>query len=318
MSLDRRRFLALAGATAASAAFAYPTGPIRLLVGFPAGGPNDILARPIAAWLSRRLGQPVVIENRPGSSGNVATAEVVRAPADGHTLLLVGPANAIGASLGSELGFVFLRDIAPVAAITREPLVMVVNPAVPATSVADVIAQARARSQRLRLASTGEGSAPHLTGELFRTMAGIDLNIVQFPGGAAALAATIEGKADVMFEPMSAALAPVKAGTLRALAVTTATHSPALPHVPTVSDTVPGFEASAVTGIGVPQRTPAEIIERLNREINAAYADPAVTAQLADTGGSVLALSPAQFGQLLAEETQKWGKMVRAARGGAR
>ena len=286
---------------------------MRLVVGFPAGGPNDILARLMGEWLSQRLGQPFVIENRPGASGNIATEAVVRAPADGYTLLLVGPANAISASLYDNLAFNFLRDIAPVAGITREPLVMVVHPSVPAKTVAEFIVHAKAEPGRIKMASTGNGSSPHVSGELFKIMTGLDLPVVHYAGGGPALKAMIDGQAQMMFEPMSAAIAPIRTGKLRALAVTTATHSPALPDVPPLGDVVPGYEASAATGLGVPSGTAADIIDTLNQAVNAAFADATMKARLADTGGMTLAGSPTQFGKLLADETEKWAKVVKAS-----
>ncbi len=295
---------------------AFPRKPLRLIVGFPPGGPNDTLARLMAGWLAPRLGQPVVVENQPGHAGNVATAAVVHAAADGHTLLLVGPANAISASLPEKLDFVFPRDIAPVAGITREPLVLLVHPAVPARSVAELIAYVKANPGKVRLASTGAWSAPHVTGELFRMLTGVTVEVVQYAGGGPALKALAGGDAQVMFEPMSAAIGPVRAGALRALAVTTATRSPALPDVATVGDTVPGYEASAATGIGAPHGTPAEVIARLNREINAAFADDGMRAKLLDAGGMPLPGTPAEFGKLMLDETEKWGKVVRFASGG--
>ncbi len=317
MRLARRLFLALgAGALTAPAARAqssYPTRPVRLLIGFPAGGPNDILGRLMAQWLSQRLGQPVEVENRPGASGNIATEMAVRAPADGYTLLLAGPANAISAALYDNLGFVFLRDIAPVGAITREPLVMVVHPSVPARTVGEFITLAKAQPGKLRMASTGNGSSPHVTGELFKMMTGVDMPVVHYAGGGPALKAMVEGQAEMMFEPMSAALPPVKAGSLRALAVTTTTRSSALPDLPIMADSVPGYEASAVTGIAAPRGTPAEIVDRLNREINAAFADPVMRTRLADTGGNLLPGTPAELGAILAAETEKWGRVVKAS-----
>jgi tripartite-type tricarboxylate transporter receptor subunit TctC len=318
MKNSRRRVLRLAGIAAALAAMprpawaqSYPSAPVRLIVGFPGGGPNDILARLMGQWLAQRLGQPFVVENRPGASGNIATEAVVRAPPDGHTLLLVGPANAISASLYPGLAFSFLRDIAPVAGITREPLVMVVHPSVPATTVAEFIAYAKAEPGRIKLASTGNGSSPHVSGELFKMLTGVEVAVVHYAGGGPALKAMIEGQAQVMFEPMSAAIAPIRSGQLRALAVTTITRSKALPDVPPMADAVPGYEASAVTGIGAPRSTPAGIIDALNAAINAAFTDPAMSARLADTGGSALTGSPAEFGKLLAEETEKWAKVVK-------
>jgi tripartite-type tricarboxylate transporter receptor subunit TctC len=319
MKLPRRQFLQLGGAVAAASAFPgpasaldYPVRPVRLVVGFPAGGPSDILARLMAQWLSERLGQPFVVENQPGAASNIATATVVRAPADGYTLLLVGPANAINASLFDKLEFNFMRDIAPVAGITREPLVMLLNPSVPARTGAELIADANSNPGKIRLALTDPGSAPHASGELFRMMTGVDLAVVRYTGGGpAALKGTIEGQSDLMFEPLSASIEPLRAGKLRALAVTTATRSPALPDLPIIGDFVPGYEASAVSGIGVPRNTPAEIIEALNAAVNAAFADPKMKARLADTGGSALAGSPAEFGKLMAQETEKWAKVVR-------
>jgi len=299
--------------TATALAQSYPSRPVQVIVGFPAGGPNDILARLMADWLSARLGQPVTVENKPGASSNTATELVVRAPADGYTLLLVGPANAINASLIDKPDFNFLRDIAPVVAVIREPLVMVVHPSVPANSVAQFIALAKAKPGKIKMAATGKGSSPHMSGLLFTTMTGVDLKIVQFSGGGPALKQMADGEMDMMFEPMSASIEPIRAGKLRALAVTTVTRSPALPDVPSLSDSVPGYEASVVTGIGVPAKTPAEVIERLNTEINAALADPATLTRLIDAGGMVLGGSPAEFGRLLTEETKKWGNVIKAS-----
>ncbi len=320
MKLPRRRFLHLAGFAAVTGlpavsrtagAQAYPARPVRFVVSFPAGGPNDILGRVMAQWLTERLGQPFVVENRPGASGNTGTEVVVRAPADGYTLLLVGPANAISASLYPNLSFDFRRDIALVAGITREPLVMVVHPSVPAKTVPEFIAYAKAHAGKVKMASTGNGSSPHVTGELFKMMTGVDVVVVHYAGGGPALRAMIDGQADMMFEPMSAAIEPIRTGKLRPLAVTTTARSQALPDVPTMGDFVPGYEASAVTGIGVPKATPAEIIDRLNKEINAAFADPKMKARLADTGGAVLPGSPADFEKLIAGEIEKWGKVIK-------
>ena len=289
----------------------YPARPVRLMVGFPPGGPNDILAHLMGRWLSGRLGQPFVIENRPGAGGNAATEAVVRAPADGHTLLLVGPANAISVSLYRNLSFNFVDDIVPVAGITREPLVMLVHPSVPAVTVPDFLAYARDNAGTIKLASTGKGTAPHLTGELFRQMAGLDLVVVHYSGGGSALQAMIAGDAGVMFEPMSAAIAPVRAGKLRALAVTTAARSRLFPDLPTVAESMRGYEASAVTGLGVPRRTPSDIVGQLNAAINAAFSDPAMMASLTDTGGIMLPGSPADFAKLVASEVEKWANVVK-------
>ena len=320
MKLLRRRFLQLAATAAVvpavvetASAQDYPTRPVRLVVGFPAGGPNDILGRLVGQWLSERLGQPVEVENRPGASGNVGTEAVVRAPPDGYTLLLVGPANAISGSLNANLSFNFLRDIAPVAGITREPLVMVVHPSVPARTVPEFIAHAKANPGKVKMASTGNGSSPHVTGELFKMMTGVDVVVVHYAGGGPALKAMIEGQAEMMFEPMSAAIEPIRSGKLRPLGVTTAARAQALSEVATVGESVPGYEASAVTGIGVPRNTPAEIIGRLNQAINAAFADPKMKARLADTGGAALPGSPADFGKLLVEETEKWAKVIKSS-----
>ena len=315
MKLLRRRFLQLAATAAvvpavleAASAQDYPTRPVRLVVGFPAGGPNDILGRLMAQWLSERLGQPVEVENRPGASGNVGTEAVVRAPPDGYTLLLVGPANAISGSLNANLSFNFLSDIAPVAGITREPLVMVVHPSVPARTVPEFIAYAKANPGKVKMASTGNGSSPHVTGELFKMMTGVDVVVVHYAGGGPALKAMIEGQAEMMFEPMSAAIEPIRSGKLRPLGVTTAARAQALPEVATVGESVPGYEASAVTGIGVPRNTPAEIIGRLNQAINAAFADPKMKARLADTGGAALPGLPADFRQAARRRDREMGQ----------
>jgi tripartite-type tricarboxylate transporter receptor subunit TctC len=320
MQSPRRHFLRLAGIAALlpaalpiAVAQSYPAQPVRLVVGFPQGGPNDILARMIGRWLSERLGQPFVVENRAGSSGNIATELVARAPADGYTLLLVGPANAINASLPPGSGFDFMRDIALVAGITREPLVMLVHPSVPAQSVPDFMGYAKSNPGRIRMASTGNSSSPHLSGVMFTTMSGVDLAVVHYPGGGPALKAMIGGQAEVMFEPMSAAIEPVRSGRLRALAVTTADRSEALPDVPTLAESLPGYRASAVTGIGVPKNTPTRIIDRLNREINAAFADPKMKALLAGTGGAVLPGTRADFERIMADEIGNWAKAVKVS-----
>jgi tripartite-type tricarboxylate transporter receptor subunit TctC len=292
---------------------AYPTRPVRFVVGFVPGGPNDILARLIGEWLSDRLGQPFVVENLPGASSNTATEAVVRAPADGHTLLLIGPANAINASLFPNLSFDIRRDIAPVAGLTREALVLVVHPAVPAPNVPQLIAYARANPGKIRMAMTSSGSSPHVSGKLFRLMTGVEVTEVPYEGGGPALRDLIAGQVDIMFEPMSASIRPIRAGSLRALAVTTTARSEALPDVPTMGDVVPGYEASAVTGVGVARNTPPEIIDTLNKAINAAYVDPKMKARLADTGGGVLPGSPAEFGAILAEEIEKWARVVKAS-----
>lgn len=289
----------------------FPLRPLRLVVGFPQGGPNDILARIVGAGLAARLGVSVAVENLPGDSGNTATAAVVSAPADGYTLLLAGPANAINKSLFDKLPFDFLRDIAAVASIAREPLVLVAHPAVPVTGPAELIALAKAMPGRLKMASTGSGSSPHVSGLMFASMAGVEFDIVQFSGGGPALKGMIEGEAQVMFEPMSAAIEPVRAGKLRALAVTTAGRSRALPDVPALGEFVAGYETSAVTGIGAPAKTPAGIIEKLNREINAALLDPAMKTRLENIGSDVLAGAPADFAALMSAETQRWARVLK-------
>jgi tripartite-type tricarboxylate transporter receptor subunit TctC len=321
MRLVRRRFLQLAALAAspgwptmAQIAYAqsYPSKPVHFVIGFPAGGPNDILGRIVAKWLSDKLDQPFNVENKGGKSGNIATEMVVRAPADGYTVLLCGPANAISGSLYPDLGFNFLRDITPVAGVTREPLVMVVHPSVAAKSVQEFIAIAKANPAN-KMASTGVGSSPHVTDELFKQMAGLQLPVVHYGGGGPALKAMIAGEAQMMFEPMSASIDPVRSGQLRALAVTTTQRSMALPEVPTIADTVAGYEASAVTGIGVPKGTPAEIVELLNKAVQAAFTDAGMKARLADTGGDPLPGTSADFAKLMAAETEKWGKVVKAA-----
>jgi tripartite-type tricarboxylate transporter receptor subunit TctC len=299
--------------TSAAHAQAYPSKPVRFVIGFPAGGPNDILGRIVAQWLSQRLGQPFNVENKGGRSGNIATEEVVRSAPDGYTILLCGPANAISGSLYPNLPFNFLRDIVPVAGVTREALVMVVHPSVPAKTVPEFLAYAKANADKIKMASTGNGSSPHVTGELFKQMSGLRLDVVHYGGGGPALKAMIAGEAQVMFEPMSASIKPVRSGALRALAVTTAERSTALPDIPTVAETIPGYEASAVTGIGVPKGTPSAIVETLNTAMQAAFNDPAMKAKLAETGGAPLPGTATDFARLMAAETEKWGKVVRAA-----
>lgn len=318
MPLARRSFLRLSAASAMLPAMtpladaqAYPSRPVRFVVSFPQGGPNDTLGRIAAAWLSQRLGQPFEVENRPGRSGNVGTEIVVRAPADGYTILLCGPANAISGSLYPNLPFNFLRDMTPVAGITREALVMVVHPSVPSRTVAEFIAYAKAHLDKIKMASTGNGSSPHVTGELFKQMTNLPLQVVHYGGGGPALKAMIAGEAQMMFEPMSASIEPVRSGKLRALAVTTSTRSNALTEVPVLSDSVPGFEASAVTGLAVPKNTPADVVEALNRAMNAAFSDKDMVAKLADTGGAPLPGTAAEFARLMAAETEKWGDVVR-------
>jgi tripartite-type tricarboxylate transporter receptor subunit TctC len=292
---------------------AYPARPVRIVVGYPPGGLSDIVARLIGQSLSERLGQPFIIENRPGAASNIATEAVVHAPADGYTLLLVNPANATSATFYDKLNFNFVRDIAPVAGIIRAANILEVNPSVPATTVPEFIAYAKAHPGKVNFASAGNGTNLHLTGELFKMTTGVNLVHVPYRGSAPALTDLLGGQVQVMFDNLPSSIEYVRTGKLRPLAVTTATRSPALPDIPTVGDFVPGFEASVWQGIGAPKNTPPGIIERLNKEINAALADPKVSAKLANLGSTALALSPAEFGQLIADETHKWGRVIRAA-----
>ena len=291
---------------------AYPTRPVRIIVGFAPAGGQDIVARLIGHSLSERLGQQLIIDNRPGAGSTIAAEAVVHSAPDGYTLLLVGPPNAINATLYEKLNFNFLRDIAPVAAMMRVPNVMEVNPSVPARTVPEFIAYARANPGKIGMASAGIGSGPHMAGELFKMMAAVDMVHVPYRGGGPALIDLIAGQVQVTFEPVSSSIEHIRAGRLRALAVTSAMRSAALPDVPTVGEFVPGYEASAFYGVGVPKRTPVEIVETLNKEINASLTDPKVKARFANLGGIVLTGSPADFGKLIAEETEKWAKVIRA------
>ncbi len=315
----RRQFLHLAAGAAAPAlsrfawAQAYPSRLVRLIVAFPAGGGVDILARLLGQWLSERLGQPFIIENRPGASGNIGAEAVARASPDGYTLLLINSSNAINATLYDKLNFNFIADIAPVAGISAGPSVMVLHPSFPAKTVPEFIAYAKANPGKVNFASTGNGSNIHLAGELFKTMTGVNMVHVPYRGSATALTDLLGGQVQVMFTSIPASIEYIKDGKLRALAVTTAARSETLPNIPTVGEFVPGYEAIAVNGIGAPKNTPIEIIEKLNMAINAALADPKMKARLADLGGTVLPGTPADFGKLLAEETEKWGKVVQAA-----
>jgi len=316
----RRQILHLAAGAAAlpavsrlARAQAYPSRPVRIVVGFPPGGGTDIAARLIGQWLSERLGQQFVIENRPGAGSNIATEAVVRASADGYTLLLVSAAHAINATLYDKLNYNFLRDFAPVAGIIRVPNVMEVNPSLPPKSVSEFIAYAKANPGKVNYASGGNGTAQHLSGELFKMMTGVVMVHVPYRGDAPALTDLIGGQVQVMFGSIPPSVEHVRAGKLRALAVTTATRSEALPDIPTVSDFVPGYEASAWYGIGAPRNAPGEVVDKLNKEINAALADTKMNARLADLGGKVLPGSPAEFGKLIADETEKWAKVVKFA-----
>ena len=318
MKLPRRRFLQLgAGAVALPAvsriarAQAYPARPVRIIVGFPAGSGVDIVARLVGQWLAERVGQPFIIENRPGAGGNIATEAVVRAAPDGQTLLWIGSPNAINATLYEKLNFDFLRDIAPVASINCEPSAMVVNTSFPVKSVPEFIAYAKANAGKINMASAGNGTVSHVAGELFKMMAGVDMVHVPYRGGPPALTDLLGGQVQVMFVTTSASIEHIKAGKLRPLAVTTAARSEALPDIPTVGEFVPGYEGSNCFGLGAPRGTPTEIVEKLNREINAGLADPKIKARFADLGGTVLPLSPADFGKLIADETEKWSKVVK-------
>lgn len=302
--------LTLAGAAQAAD---YPNRPVRIIVGYPAGGATDILARIFAQYLSEKLGQQFIVENRAGAGNNLGTEAVVRAAPDGYTLLLVNPANAVNASLYKKLNFVFLRDIAPVAGFVRVPNVMEVHPSVPAKTVAEFIAYVKANPGKVNVASSGNGTSIHLSGELFKMMTGLQMTHVPYKGSAPMLTDLLGGQVQVTFDNLPASIAHIKAGKLRALAVTTAVRSPELPDVPTVADTVPGYEASAFFGLGAPKDTPKEIIELLNKHINEAIKDPAILKKLSDLGGMPIAGTPEQFGKVVADETAKWEKVVGAA-----
>jgi tripartite-type tricarboxylate transporter receptor subunit TctC len=321
VKLPRRNFLHLAVGAAALPALSriawaqesYPTRPVRLLVGYAAGGPADTIARLVAQWLSERLGQQVVVENRVGAASNIAAEAVVRSPPDGYTLLYVTISNAVNATLYDKLSFDLMRDIVPIASITRSPGVLEVNPSFPAQTVPEFIAYAKANPGKINMASAGLGSAPHLYTELFKMMTGVDVVQVHYRGSGPALPDLIAGQVHAMFDPIASSIAYIRAGKLRPLAVTTGTRLEVLPNIPTMGDFVPGYEASGWYGIAAPKNTPAEIVARLNAEINAALADPKMKGLFADVGGAVLPGSPADFGKLLADETEKWGKVIRAA-----
>ena len=320
MKLPRRQFLHLAAGAAAlpgvariARAQAYPTRPVRIIVGIPAGSATDIAARLIGQWLSERLGQPFIIENRVGAGGNVGTEMVVRSAPDGYTLLMVNGANAISATIYEKLNFNFIRDIAPVATISSNTLVMVVHPSAPAKSVPEFIAYAKANPGKIAMASAGNGTIQHVTGELFKMMAGIDLLHVPYRGAPPALTDLIGGRVQVMFDVLPSSIEYIKASKLRALAVTAAARSEVLPEIPTVGEFVPGYEASGWIGVGAPKATPAEIVEKLNKEINVALADPKMRARISDLGSAVFASSPAEFTNFIAAETEKWGKVIKFA-----
>jgi len=319
MKLSRRTFLHLAAGVVVPAssglvrAQAYPAQPVRLLIGFAAGGAPDILARLIGQWLSEHLGQPFVVENRPGASGNLATEAVVTAPSDGYTLLLLTLADAVNATLYQNLNYKFARDLTPVAGLSRDPDVMVVNPIFPAKTVPEFISYAKANRGKLNMASPGVGTSPHMAGELFKFMTGIEMTHVAYRGSAPALTDLLSGQVQIYFAPISACIEYVRTEKLRALAVTTATRSAALPEVPPLGDFVPGYEMSAWYGIGAPKNTPAEIVDRLNSKINSGLADPGMTARLASLGSSAFPVSPSDFGKFIAAETEKWAKVIKAA-----
>ncbi|HEY3643117.1 MAG TPA: tripartite tricarboxylate transporter substrate binding protein [Xanthobacteraceae bacterium] len=316
MNLVRRRFLYLAGAAIAAPAAAwsqtYPARPLHMVVGFAAGGGADIIARLIGQSLSERLGQQIVVDNRPGAGTNIATEVVVKAAPDGYTLLLANSPNAINTTLYDNLSFDFIRDVAPVASIGRVPLVMVVNPTLPAKTVAEFIAYAKANPGKVNMGSGGNGAPDHMSGELFKAMAGVGILHVPYRGVAPAIADLLGGQVQVIFGTMPAVIALIKSGKLRALGVTTAARSDQLPDVPAIGEFVPGYEASQWYGIGAPRNTPPEIVARLNTEINAALADPKLQARFTDLGGIPTPMTPAEFGKFVAAETEKWGKVVRA------
>ena len=319
MQVPRRQFLQLSASAAALAvsrfawAQAYPSRPVRLIVPFPPGGGAEISARLIGQWLSERLGQPFIIDNRPGAGTNIGTEAVVRAPPDGHTLLLVNAANAINATLYDKLSFNFIRDIAPVGGIMRVPSVMVVHPSLPARSVPELIAYAKADPGKLSMASGGIGSGSHVAGELFKMMAGVNMVHVPYRGVAPALTDLLGGQVQVMAASSAASIEYIRSSKLRALAVTGPTRTDVLPDIPSVGEFLPGYEASGWFGVGAPRNTPGEIIDRLNNEINAGLADPRIKARFADLGGTVLGGSAADFGKFVADETEKWSKVVKFA-----
>jgi len=320
MNFLRHQFLRLAAVVAAAAAVPqlasaldYPTRPVRIIAGFAAGGGVDVTARLIGQWLTDRLGQSFVIENRPGAGGNIGTEAVVNAAPDGYTLLLATVPNAVNASLYEKLSFNFIRDIVPVAGIIRVPMVILLNPSVPAATVAEFISYAKANPDKVNMASAGNGSAPHMAGELFKTMAGVNLVHVPYRGQGPALTDLLGGQVQVLFAATPGTTEYITTGKLRALAVTSASRAEMLPELKTVADFVPGYEASQWYGIGAPSNTPVEIVDKLNKEINAAIADAGMKARFAAIGGEPLGGSPAEFGKLISEETEKWGRVVRAA-----
>ncbi|HUE12495.1 MAG TPA: tripartite tricarboxylate transporter substrate binding protein [Steroidobacteraceae bacterium] len=320
MTLPRRRFLHLAAGAAAlpamsraASALDYPTRPVRIVVGFAPGGATDIAARLIGQWLSDRLGQPFTVENRPGASTNVAAEVVVHSPPDGYTLMAFSISNTVNPALFTQLNFNFVRDMSGVAGINSSPLVLEINPAVPVTSVPELITYAKANSGKISLGNFGVGTSSHVVGELFKMMAGVNMVDVPYRGGAPMVTDLLGGQVQVAFDNLSGSIEQIRAGKLRALAVTTVSRSPALPNVPTLGKFLPGFEADSWIAIGAPKNTPAEIIDKLNREINAGLADPKIVARLTDFGSTALTLSPADLDKFVVDETEKWGKVVRAA-----
>ena len=320
MKLPRRQFLHLAAGAAALPAVshfawaqAYPTRPVRIIVPFAPAGTTDIVARLIGQWLSEHLDQQFVVDNRTGGAGNIGTEAVVRATPDGYTLLMIDVSSAINATLFSKLNFVFLRDIAPVANVVRVANILVVNPSFPANTVPEFIAYAKANPGKISLASAGIGTPNHLSGELFKMMTGVDMTHVPYRGGGPAIADLLGGQVHATFAVVTTAIEYIRAGKLRALAVTSATRQEALPDIPAMADFLPGYEATGWFGLFAPKSTPIEIVEKLNKEINAALADPKMKARLSDLGGTVVPGSPADFGRLVADDTEKWGKVIRAA-----
>jgi len=320
MKFPRRQFLQLAASAVAlpvvlrvARAQTYPSRPVRLIIGYPAGGANDIIGRLIGQWLSERLGQQFIIENRAGAAGNIATEAVVRSPADGYTLLVVGSFNAINATLYDKLSFNFIRDVEPVAGIIRSTFVMLLNPSFPAKTVPEFIGYAKANPGKINMASAGSGNLTHVAGELFKAMTGVNMLHVPYRGGAPAMTDLIGGQVHVYFGTISESIEYIRASKLRALAVTTATRSEVLPNIPTVGEFVPGYEASGWQGVGAPKNTPTDIIDKLNKEINAGIADPKLKARFADLGNTPLPGSPADFGKFIADETDKWAKVIKFA-----
>jgi len=320
MKFPRRRFLQLAGIAAAASALPrpalaldYPTRPVRFVVGFPAGGQQDIMARLIGQWLSERLGQQFLVENRSGAGGNIGAEVVINSPPDGYTMLLVGSPNAINATLYEKLNFVFLRDIAPIASFARTPLVIEVHPSMPANTLPELIAYTKANPGKVNYASAGMGTPQHVSAEMFKMMVGVNMVHVPYRGSAPALVDMLAGQVQVMIDPLPASIEFVRSGRLRPLAVTSEKRWPALPDVPTATEFIPGYLAESWYGAGVPRNTPAEIVDKLNREINAGLADPRIAARIVELGATVRGGSPADFGRMIAEETEKWGKVVKAS-----